>query len=65
MDYMKTVQNELSQTKMMYSAARSFGDISNSAMFQDYKILFFAVFIVTFYVYLVVSRCNWVEGRVS
>lgn len=51
--------------KLYYAAARSFGDISNDAMFQDIHIVIIGVFIMTLYVQFVISKFNWVEARVS
>lgn len=49
---------------LYYAAARSFGDISNDAMFQDIYIIVIGVFIMTLYVQFVISKFNWVEARV-
>ncbi|CAH0560340.1 unnamed protein product [Brassicogethes aeneus] len=47
-----------------YEAGRSFGDISNSTMFQDIHKLILGVFIMVVYVQLVISKFNYVEARV-
>lgn len=50
--------------KLFYAAVRSFGDISNDAMFQDIYIIMIGVFIMTLYVQFVISKFNWLEARV-
>jgi hypothetical protein len=43
----------------------SFADISNSAMFQDIEKLLMGGFLMFVYIQLQLSKCNWVELRVS
>ncbi|KRT78479.1 Hedgehog receptor [Oryctes borbonicus] len=61
--HMEKLQTNLTNLTMFYSSARSFGDISNETLFQDYDILMIGVVIVTIYIHLVISRCNWIEAR--
>ncbi|GJQ66784.1 hypothetical protein Trydic_g18553 [Trypoxylus dichotomus] len=63
LEHMAKLEKNLSNLTMFYSSARSFGDISNETMFQDYDILTIGVVVVGVYFYLVISRCNWIEGR--
>lgn len=62
---MKDIKRQIENVTMFYTSARSFGDISGTTMFQDYDILFLGVVIVTIYIQLVISRYNWIEGRVG
>ncbi|XP_048511966.1 NPC intracellular cholesterol transporter 1-like isoform X2 [Athalia rosae] len=48
-----------------YEAARSFGDVSSSTMFQDIGKVAMGVVLMSFYVQIILSRLNWVEWRVS
>lgn len=48
-----------------YETGRSFGDISESTMFQDIRKIMMGVGLMTLYVLFILSRFNWVELRVS
>lgn len=47
-----------------YVAGRSFGDISNSILFQDIDKVFIGVLVMSIYVQIILSRYNIVEWRV-
>ncbi|CAG9837321.1 unnamed protein product [Diabrotica balteata] len=59
------ILEKFSQSKeMFYYAGRSFGDISNAALFQDMDLIVFGVTIMILYVQLVISKFNFVEMRI-
>ncbi|XP_034936281.1 NPC intracellular cholesterol transporter 1-like [Chelonus insularis] len=49
--------------QIWYQAGRSFGDISESTMFQDMKKIIIGIILMTLYVQVILSRFNWVEWR--
>lgn len=61
---MKAASATSKNFKLYYAAAKSFGDVSNDAMFQDIHIVIIGVFIMTLYVQFVISKFNWTEARV-
>ncbi|KAL1497076.1 hypothetical protein ABEB36_008097 [Hypothenemus hampei] len=63
--FMKIAENISSKMdNFYYFAGRSFGDISNNSLFQDFNKLFLGVVIMTIYVQFVISKFNWLEARV-
>lgn len=62
---MKNASKTSKNFELFYAAAKSFGDISNDAMFQDIYIIVIGVFIMTLYVQFVISKFNWIEARVA
>ncbi|XP_072390401.1 patched domain-containing protein 3-like [Diabrotica undecimpunctata] len=59
------ILEKFSQSKeTFYYAGRSFGDISNAALFQDMDLIVFGVTIMILYVQLVISKFNFVEMRI-
>ncbi|XP_037081976.1 NPC intracellular cholesterol transporter 1-like [Pollicipes pollicipes] len=46
-----------------YSAGKSFGEISSSAIFGDVKYLVFGYMVMFMYIQLMLGRCNMVEHR--
>ncbi|XP_028144181.2 protein patched homolog 1 isoform X1 [Diabrotica virgifera virgifera] len=59
------ILEKFSQSKeTFYYAGRSFGDISNAALFQDMDLIVFGVMVMVLYVQLVISKFNFVEMRV-
>lgn len=48
-----------------FEAARSFGDVSASTMFQDISKLVIGILMMSLYVQIILSKFNWVEWRVS
>lgn len=61
------LNNEKSNNSMAiwYEAGRSFGDISASTMYQDIFKIAIGVIMMSIYVLVILSRCTWVELRVS
>ncbi|XP_018575154.1 protein patched homolog 1 isoform X2 [Anoplophora glabripennis] len=59
---MENVSKTLNNT--YYYSGKSFGDISNAAMFQDMDLLCIGIVIMVIYVQLVISKFNWLEARV-
>lgn len=68
MEFLNYVQN-LNFTdrglKFYYEAGRSFADISGQAMFQEMDKLSIGIVLMFFYVVCAVSRCNWLEIRLT
>ncbi|CAH2243068.1 jg2174 [Pararge aegeria aegeria] len=51
--------------KFYYEAGRSFADISGQTMFQDMDKLSVGIILMFIYVVCAVSRCNWLEIRLT
>ncbi|XP_045765423.1 patched domain-containing protein 3-like [Maniola jurtina] len=67
-EFLNYVQNlDLNEkiVKLYYEAGRSFGDISGQAMFQEMDKLSIGIILMFFYVVCAVSRCNWLEIRLT
>nr|XP_022901687.1 protein patched homolog 1-like [Onthophagus taurus] len=62
--YMAALKRHTRNLTINYMAARSFGDISNDTMFQDFHILALGGILMVIYIQLIFSKYNWVEGRV-
>lgn len=65
LDYMKYISNNSTKIKFFYEAGRSFADISGDTMFQEMDKLFIGIFLMFFYVIFGLSRCNWVEIKLT
>lgn len=58
-------RNEKSSLMLYYEAGRSFGDITESSIFQEIDKLAVGFMIMFFYILMIVSNLNWVELQVS
>ncbi|VVD03098.1 patched domain-containing protein 3-like [Leptidea sinapis] len=51
--------------KLYYEAGRSFADVSGEAMFQEMDKLFLGIFLMFIYILVAISRCNWLEIKLT
>ncbi|CAK1545868.1 unnamed protein product [Leptosia nina] len=65
LDYIKSVNHEDKGIRLFYEAGRSFADVSGEAMFQEMDKLALGIVLMFFYILIAVSRCNWLEVRVT
>ncbi|KAG6455397.1 NPC intracellular cholesterol transporter 1 [Manduca sexta] len=62
---MKSISDNKSDIKIFYEAGRSFADISGEAMFHELDKLFLGILLMFFYIQFALSRCNWLEIRLT
>lgn len=62
---LKDISHNVMGMKVYYEAGRSFGDISGQAMFQELDKLFMGIMLMFFYVVFGLSRCNWLEVKLT
>lgn len=65
LEYLKSVSEKSTEIKYFYEAGRSFADISGEAMFNEMDKLFVGIILMFFYVQFGLSRCNWLEVRLT
>lgn len=65
LDYLKSISESSIDIKYFYEAGRSFGDISGEAMFNEMDKLFIGILLMFLYVQFGLSRCNWLEVRLT
>lgn len=65
LDLMKSLSHNTSDFKMYYEAGRSFADISGEAMFHELDKLFLGIILMFIYIQFALSRCNWLEIRLT
>ncbi|XP_063533276.1 protein patched homolog 1-like [Cydia strobilella] len=64
-DLMVTLSNDLSNITLYYEAGRSFGDVSGDAIIQELSKLFIGILLMFMYIQFGLSRCNWLEVRLT
>lgn len=62
---MQSISHNFSQIQLYYEAGRSFADISGKAMFDELDKLFLGIMLMFFYIQFALSRCNWLEIRLT
>lgn len=62
---MEAISQNVTGMKVYYESGRSFGDISGQAMFQELDKLFMGIALMFFYVVFGLSRCNWLEVKLT
>ncbi|KAG7307929.1 hypothetical protein JYU34_006545 [Plutella xylostella] len=62
---LEKLSHNSSDINVYYEAGRSFGDISGSAMFSELDKLFAGIFLMFIYIQFAMSRCNWLEIRLT
>lgn len=65
LDYLRGINYEDKGIHLYYEAGRSFADVSGEAMFQEMDKLAIGIFLMFLYILIAVSRCNWLEIRVT
>lgn len=65
LEYLESVSQNSKNIKVFYESGRSFGDISGQAMFNDMDKLFTGILLMFFYVLYGLSRCNWLEIKMT
>lgn len=63
--YVKSLHFNDSNLKFYFEAGRSFADTSGEAMFQEMDKLLIGIVLMFIYVVIAVSRCNWLEIRLT
>lgn len=65
LDLMKSFSHNSSDIKIYYEAGRSFADISGEAMFHELDKLFLGIMLMFIYIQFALSRCNWLEIKLT
>lgn len=65
LEMMEILSHNLSDINVYYEAGRSFGDVSGEAMFNELDKLFMGIFLMFFYIQFALSRCNWLEVKLT
>lgn len=65
LDLMKSLSQNASGFNINYEAGRSFADISGEAMFHELDKLFLGIILMFIYIQFALSRCNWLEIRLT
>lgn len=65
LELMKNVSNESDDVKLYYEAGRSFADITGDSMFYELDKLFLGILLMYLYIQFGLSRCNWLEIRLT
>lgn len=65
LEYLRSVSGNSTDIKYFYEAGRSFADISGETMFHEMDKLFIGIMLMFFYVQFGLSRCNWLEVRIT
>ncbi|CAF4815009.1 unnamed protein product [Pieris macdunnoughi] len=65
LNYIKSVDYGSKGIRLFYEAGRSFADVSGEAMFQEMDKLALGIIMMFFYILIAVSRCNWLEIKVT
>ncbi|KPJ02850.1 Patched domain-containing protein 3 [Papilio xuthus] len=62
---MANLSSNVKGLKLYYEAGRSFADVSGETMFHDMDKLFIGIFLMFIYAVTALSRCNWLEVRLT
>ncbi|CAH2991710.1 unnamed protein product [Chilo suppressalis] len=65
LDLMQTIAQNITGINVVYEAGRSFADISGETMFHDIDKLFMGIILMFLYIQFALSRCNWLEIRLT
>ncbi|XP_028177480.1 patched domain-containing protein 3-like [Ostrinia furnacalis] len=65
LDLMNSLSHNTSDIHLYYEAGRSFADISGEAMFHELDKLFLGIILMFIYIQFALSRCNWLEIRLT
>lgn len=65
LEYMTSLSENSPNIKYFYEAGRSFADVSGEAMFHEMGKLFIGILLMFFYVQFGLSRCNWLEIKLT
>jgi Niemann-Pick C1 protein len=65
LDLLNGIAQNVTGIKVYYEAGRSFADVSGDSMFHEIDKLFMGIFLMFLYTQFGLSRCNWLEIRLT
>lgn len=65
LNIIKEMTSNVKGAKLYYEAGRSFADVSGESMFHDMDKLFIGIIMMFVYAVLALSRCNWLEIKLT